>query len=216
MSIPGTRRLDEVRGVVRSVEELGFDAFWFGESPTTREALVQAALLLEATERITFATGITSIYTRDATALDAGAAALEEAFPDRFVVGLGVSHAPAVAGRGHDYGKPLAMMRAYLDALGERERQHAVARPPRVLAALRPRMLELARDRASGAHPYLVPVEHTRRARETLGSGPVLAPEVTVLIADDPQRALEQGAEDVRPFPKTTHHRRVQDGEPHG
>jgi probable F420-dependent oxidoreductase len=192
MSIPATRPLDEVRGLVRAVEELGFGAFWFGEGPTTREALVQASLLLAATERITVATGITSIYSRDATALDAGSAALEEAFPGRFVVGLGVSHAPMVAPRGHDYGKPLATMRAYLDALDEREREQPAVRPPRVLAALRPRMLDLARDRAAGAHPYLVPVEHTRRAREMLGSGPALAPEVTVLIADDAQRAREQ------------------------
>ncbi|HYZ30556.1 MAG TPA: TIGR03620 family F420-dependent LLM class oxidoreductase [Thermoleophilaceae bacterium] len=192
MSIPASAALDEVRGAVGAVEDLGFSAFWYGESPTTREALVQAALLLEATERITFATGITSIYSRDATALDAGALALEEAFPDRLVVGLGVSHAPAVARRGHDYGKPVAMMRAYLDALDEREREHEALSPPRVLAALRPRMLELARERAAGAHPYLVPVEHTRRARETLGADRVLAPEVTVLIDRNAARAREQ------------------------
>jgi probable F420-dependent oxidoreductase len=189
MSVPATVPLGQLVGAVRAVEELGFGAFWYPETPATREALVQGALVLGATERIVVATGITSVYSRDAIALHAGAAALEEAHPGRFVVGLGVSHAPAVQGRGHDYGRPLATMRRYLDALDERD---AAGSPLRVLAALRRRMLELARDRAAGAHPYLGPVEHTRRARATLGDGPLLAPEVTVVLEPDAGRARDR------------------------
>ena len=195
MNVPARVPLEELRDAARAVEELGYGAFWYAETPFTREALVQASLLLEATEGLTFATGITSVYSRDAIALHAGAAALEEAHPGRFVVGLGVSHAPAVEGRGHDYGRPLATMRGYLDALDERG---ADGSPPRVLAALRRRMLELARDRAAGAHPYFVPVEHTARARAVLGAGPLLAPEVTVVVERDAGRARER----ARPFMK--------------
>jgi probable F420-dependent oxidoreductase len=179
--------LHDVRVAAVAIEELGYGALWYAETPLTREALVQAALLLDATERLVIATGITSIYSRDPIAAHAGAATLAEAYPGRFLLGLGVSHAPIVERRGHDYGRPIASMRAYLDALdrvaGDEQR------PPRVLAALRPRMLELARDRAAGAHPYFVPVEHSRRARETLGPGPVLAPEQTVVISADPEAA---------------------------
>jgi probable F420-dependent oxidoreductase len=182
MNVPATVPLAGLLAAARAVEELGYGAFWYAETPSTREALVQAALLLGATERVAIATGITSVYSRDAIALHAGGAALEEAHPGRFVLGMGVSHAPAVQGRGHDYGKPLATMRAYLDALDARGGDGA---PPRVLAALRTRMLELARDRAAGAHPYFVPVEHTTRARTVLGDGPLLAPEVTVVIEPD-------------------------------
>src|SRR3712207_6792065 len=110
MSVPATVPLDELLAVARGVEELGYGAFWYAETPRTREALVQASLLLAATERIVVATGITSIYSRDAIAARAGAAALEEAHPGRFLLGLGVSHAPAVESRGHDYGKPVATM----------------------------------------------------------------------------------------------------------
>ena len=189
MNVPAAMPLAQLRDAARAVEELGYGAFWYAETPLTREALVQASLMLAATERLVFATGITSIYSRDAIALHAGAAAIEEAFPGRFVVGLGVSHAPAVESRGHDYGRPVGTMRRYLDALDERG---AEGSPPRVLAALRRRMLELARDRAAGAHPYFVPVEHTARARAALGEGPLLAPEVTVVVEPDADRVRER------------------------
>jgi probable F420-dependent oxidoreductase len=184
-SFLATTPLDDVRATARAVEELGFRALWYPETPHTREALVQAALLLAATERLQVATGITSVYSRDAIALHAGASALEEAHPGRFVLGIGVSHAPSVQSRGHAYGRPLATMRGYLDALGQR----GPLGVPLVLAALRRRMLGLARDRSAGAHPYFTPVEHTARARATLGVGPLLAPEVTVVLDSDAQRA---------------------------
>ena len=181
------------REVARRIEELGYGAIWFGEAFQNREAFGHAAILLGATQAIPVATGIANIWARDATAAVNGANTLNEAYDDRFVLGLGVSHAPIVNPRGHEYARPLAAMRAYLDGM-DRHRYAAPppAQPPsRVLAALRPRMLELARDRSAGAHPYFVPPEHTRRARETLGPERFLAPEQAVVLETDPQRARE-------------------------
>jgi probable F420-dependent oxidoreductase len=179
------------RDAARRIEELGYGALWISETPAAKEPFAHAALLLGATERIPLGTGIANIWARDAVAARDGALALAEAHPGRFTLGLGVSHQPAVAMRGHDYAKPLTAMRTYLDGLD------AVpwagpepAEPvPLVLAALRPRMLELARDRTTGAHPYFVPVEHTARARAALGAAPLLAPEVAVVLETDPAHA---------------------------
>jgi probable F420-dependent oxidoreductase len=185
------------REAAAEIERLGYGALWLGEGPATKEAFTHAALLLAATERITVGTGIANIWVRDATAANAAANTLAEAYPDRFLLGLGASHAPLVDDRGHQYRKPLAAMRDYLDGIDAA--RYDAPRPshptPRVLAALRPRMLELARDRAAGAHPYFVPPEHTAQAREILGDGPLLAPEQAVVLETDPAaaRALARG-----------------------
>lgn len=191
LTLLGLRSADEERAAAAEIERLGYPALWFGETPVNKEAFVHAGILLAATRRIAIATGIASIYARDAAAANAAGNALAEAHDGRFVLGLGVSHAPAVAQRGHDYGKPVTEMRTYLDALSAADyRAPAPARPaPLVIAALRQRMLELARDRTHGAHPYLVTPAHTARAREILGSGPVLAPEQGVVLETDPGRA---------------------------
>ena len=185
------------RRVVEELEQAGYGAIWFGEAPASREALAHAALLLGWTSRVTVATGIASIYARDATAAARGAATLGEAHPGRFLLGLGVSHAPLVERRGARYDRPVSAMRAYLDAYAqagaERARFPEPDPPvPVVLAALRPRMLELARDAADGAHPYFVPVEHTAAAREALGADRLLLPELAVLLERDPSRARDQ------------------------
>jgi probable F420-dependent oxidoreductase len=140
------------------------------------------------------ATGIASIWARDALAARNGALALAEAFPGRFTLGLGVSHAPAVKLRGQDYNKPLTAMRTYLDGFAAAPYDGvAPAVPvPSVLAALRPKMLDLARERTAGAHPYFVPVEHTAIARERLGPDALLAPEVSVVLESDPAAARER------------------------
>jgi probable F420-dependent oxidoreductase len=181
------------REALRKIEQLGFGAVWLGEAPGSREALSHAAVLLGAGERITVATGIANIWARDATAAINGADTLNEAYAGRFVLGLGVSHAPAVQMRGHEYARPLSTMRRYLDAIDERRcGAPAPAEPsPIVLAALRPKMLELARERTAGAHPYFVPPEHTAAARAILGSAPVLAPEQAIVLERDPTRARE-------------------------
>ncbi|HUZ21889.1 MAG TPA: TIGR03620 family F420-dependent LLM class oxidoreductase [Acidimicrobiales bacterium] len=172
------------------LERLGYGAIWVGEA-VRREPFANAALLLCTTERIVLATGIANIWARDAQAMAAGQLTLAEAFDDRFLLGIGVSHQPLVDGRGHRYGRPLEAMAAYLDAMDAArfDAPRPPTRPPRVLAALGPRMLELAAARADGAHPYLVPVEHSEFARSVLGDGPLLCPEQAVVLESDPARA---------------------------
>jgi probable F420-dependent oxidoreductase len=183
----------KAREAAAELEQLGFGAIWFPES-TGREALTNAALLLSATSRIVIATGIANIYARDPVTVAAGQQTLAEAYPRRFLLGLGVSHIPLVEQvRGHSYGKPVASMRAYLDGM-DRAPYRAVppsVSPIRVLAALGPQMLQLAAERAGGAHPYFVPPEHTARAREILGSDRLLAVEQAVVLETDAAKARE-------------------------
>jgi probable F420-dependent oxidoreductase len=177
----------------REMEELGYPAIWFPESLGSKDVLAHSAMLLGATERAIIAPGIASIHARDAMSTANGARALGEAYPDRFVLGLGVSHAPAVKARGGDYGRPLTAMKSYLDRMAEV--QYAAPMPetpvPLVLAALGPRMLELAAERADGAHPYFVPVDHTPFARRYLGDEPCLAVEMTAVLATDRSAGLD-------------------------
>lgn len=181
----------EERVAARELESLGYGTLWFGESNLNKEAFAHAAMILGWTEQITVATGITSIWVRDAFAAASGAAALGEAYQGRFVLGLGVSHAPTVVGRGHTYERPLAAMRAYLDAMDAT--QYVAAPPPeptpRVIGALHPKMLALAAERSAGAHPYLVTPEHTAAARAILGDKAMLAPEQGFVLASDPVEA---------------------------
>jgi probable F420-dependent oxidoreductase len=179
------------------IEELGYGALWVGESPAHKEVFTHSGLLLAATARVTVATGIATIWARDATATNAAALTLREAYPDRFVLGLGASHAEAGRGRGRD--RPLTAMREYLDALDAASyRAPQPARPvPRILAALRPRMQELARDRSTGVHSFFVPPAHTASARQRLGPGPLLAPEQAVVVDPDPATARTIAREHV-------------------
>lgn len=179
------------QAAAREIEELGFRALWIPEA-IGREAFAHAALLLAGTRRLVVATGIANVWARDAMAMVAAQKTLAEAYPDRFLLGMGVSHAPLVAGlRGHGYDKPLAYLRAYLDAMDAAPFVAAgpATPPPRVIAALHPKSLALARERAWGSHPYFVPPEHTARAREILGAGKLLAPEQAVVFEKDPGRA---------------------------
>lgn len=181
------------RELAAELEALGYGAIWIPEA-VGRDALVNAYLLLSGTEHLTVATGIASIYARDAIAMNAGWQTVSEAFPGRFVLGLGVSHQPMVEGtRGREYGPPIPAMREYLEQMDAAPYLAAkpTVSPERVLAALGPKMLELARDHSAGAHPYNVPPEHTAQAREILGTGPLLAPEQMVLLETDPARARE-------------------------
>jgi probable F420-dependent oxidoreductase len=173
------------------VEALGYAALWMPEV-VGRDPFTLIGFLCARTSRLVLATGIANIYARDAIAMRAAHRALAELSDGRFLLGLGVSHAPFVTGvRGHEYGRPVATLRAYLEAmekapyLGVAPREEA----PIVLAALRPRMLELARERARGAHPYLVPPEHTERARRILGPGSWLCPEQKILLETDAAKA---------------------------
>jgi probable F420-dependent oxidoreductase len=176
------------RDYVREVEGLGIRALWIPETLGSKEVFAHAGLLLASSERLVIATGIANIWARDATAMANGNRALSEAYPGRFLLGVGVSHAPVVKMRGASYDKPLENMTRYLDAMDKAPYTGAApAEPPgRLLAALGPRMLRLAAERTIGAHPYFVPVEHTALARKELGSGPLLAVEQAAVVAMDP------------------------------
>jgi probable F420-dependent oxidoreductase len=183
----------QARDEVARIESLGYGAIWFPEA-RGKEAFTHAALLLSGGSRVAVATGIASIWGRDPMTAAAAAATVAEAFPGRLVVGLGVSHRPAVEElRGQPYGSPLAKMAAYLDGMATATYQAAEPpeRPPVVLAALGPRMLALAAERTAGAHTYFVPVEHTERARDMLGPDRVLAVEQAVVLESDATRARE-------------------------
>jgi probable F420-dependent oxidoreductase len=174
---------------VAELEELGFKAVWIGEA-TGKEALTHAGLLLAGSKRIVVATGIASIWARDPMAMANAGRTLAEAYPGRFVLGLGVSHPFLTEPRDRRYERPLEHMRSYLDSMDRAPFAGPPSDPPPILlAALGPKMLELVRERASGAHPYFVPVEHTTRAREVLGPDPVLAPEQAVVLERDPETA---------------------------
>jgi len=176
------------------IEELGFGALWIPEA-LGREALTHSGLLLAGTKRIVVATGIANIWGRDPMAMANGQRTLTEAYPDRFLLGLGVSHAPMVGMRGHGYDKPLSFMRSYLDQMDAAPfmAQAPSTEPQRIIAALAPKMLKLAAERSRGSHPYFVPPEHTKVAREILGKGPLLAPEQAVVLEADADTARAIG-----------------------
>jgi probable F420-dependent oxidoreductase len=180
---------------MREFERLGFPSVWIPESLGSKEVFAHSAILLGASERAIVAPGIASIYARDPMAMANGARALGEAYPGRFVLGIGVSHAPSVAMRGGSYGKPVETMAAYLDGMAAA----AYAGPeagepvPLVLAALGPRMLELAATRTDGAHPYFVPVEHTPMARAAVGPEACLAVEQTAVLSTNADEARRIG-----------------------
>jgi probable F420-dependent oxidoreductase len=181
-----------VRDAAQEIEALGYRAVWTGEA-VGREVLTAAQLLLAATDSLVVATGIANIWARDALAMAAGQLSLGEAFPGRFLLGIGVSHKPLLDVRGQDYGKPLSFMRDYLDGMDRGYDVYRAVppqpRPPRLLAALGPRMLALAAERADGAHTYFVPPEHTAQARETLGPDKLLAPEQVCVLSSNADSA---------------------------
>lgn len=175
----------------KRIEQLGFETLWIPET-VGRDPFVLATLLLSGTSALRLATGIANIYARDAVTMSASQRALDEAFPDRFLLGLGVSHHHLVERvRHHAYDKPLSYMRQYLDDMDAALYVAVRAAEPghRVLAALGPKMLETAADRAAGAHPYFTTPEHTRLARSILGPDALLAPEQMVVLETDPAAA---------------------------
>ena len=183
----------EVADFAAKIEELGYSMLWVPEA-LGRDPFSILGYLAARTSKLKLATGIANIYARDPMTMRAIQHTLAEASGGRFVLGLGVSHAPMVTGmRGHEYGKPVTTMRNYLESMqkalyvGPKAGEEA----PIVIAALRQNMLRLAAEKTGGAHPYFVPPEHTARAREILGEGPILAPEQKVLLETDASRARE-------------------------
>ncbi|MFJ9089315.1 LLM class F420-dependent oxidoreductase [Streptomyces sp. NPDC102384] len=167
----------EIADAAAELEELGYGAVWLGGNSAPANALP----LLDATSRLTVGTSIQSIWQHDAQAAAAAFAEVEKAHPGRFQLGLGVSHARIA----EQYRRPYSALVEYLDALDAA----GVPAGHRLLAALGPKTLQLSADRAAGAIPYLVTPEHTARAREILGEGPLLAPELKVVPETDPDRA---------------------------
>ena len=161
------------------MEQLGYGTWWIGASPRVPDVRP----VLEATSRLVAATGILNVWANDPAETAAATAAVRAKFPGRLMLGIGVGHREATT----EYRTPLATMRAFLDGLD------ASATPPppeeRCLAALGPKMLELASERAAGTHTYFVPVEHTRAARKRLGPDKLVAPELACVVDANPVRA---------------------------
>jgi len=188
---------DDLAKLAQGVERLKYDVLWYPES-VGYESLSVGGFLLGETDRLCLASGIANIYARDAFSAIAGHNTLNALYGDRFVLGLGVSHVPLVEGRrGHTYGKPVATMRAYLEAMAAAE--VVVKAPARnvVLAALGPNMLALARDKADGALPYNVPPEHTAQAKTILGPDRWLCVEQKVCLTTDAGTARAVAAQQL-------------------
>lgn len=186
----------------RQVEAWGYSALWLPES-RGRNVLAHSSWLLANTEKLIIAPGIANIYARDAMAMANGQRGLAEQSEGRFLLGIGVSHAPAVTGlRGHTYHRPIATMRNYLNEM--KLAPYAAPDPPEppltILAALGPRMLALSAELADGAHPYNVPPEHTAQARRILGPTKLLCPEVWILLETDPSAARSAARQALAPY----------------
>ena len=165
--------------VVAEVEALGYGTIWVSGSPPGDLDVVER--LLDSTEHIVLATGIVNVWKDDAVTVGASYHRITARYPGRFLLGLGIGHPEAT----QEYRQPYAKLVSYLDQLDDLK----VPAEGRVLAALGPRVLRLSAERAAGAHPYLVTPEHTRRARQILGDGPLLAPEQKLVFETDPVRA---------------------------
>jgi probable F420-dependent oxidoreductase len=178
----------QIADAAAELDELGYDAIWIPD--VGGDVLGSVEALLRATPRIVVATGILNIWMHEPAEVAQRRASFTEAWQERFLLGLGVSHAVLIdhenPGR---YAKPYSKMVEYLDALDAADVPFPA--DARVLAALRPKMLKLARDRAAGVHPYFVPPEHLVRAREILGPDSLIGVELAVVIARDPSSARE-------------------------
>lgn len=186
----------EAREMAQRIESLGYSALWIPEA-VGRHAFVNAANLLTATDDLIVATGIAGIHNRPAWTTKMAATELDELSGGRFVLGLGVSHAPMVGMRGLDYSKPLTAMREYLDVIDEALAMTPGEMAPVVLAALGPKMLELAATRTAGAHPYWTTPDHTAQAREIMGPDAWLCVEQKVVLTTDREVAYARAADQL-------------------
>jgi probable F420-dependent oxidoreductase len=168
----GTSAVDEI-------ESLGYGALWLGGSP----AVEDARPFLEASRTLTIATGILNVWQHEPADVAAAHAEIRSAFPGRFLLGIGIGHPEATS----DYRRPLTTMRGFLDGLDGASRP--VPHDERVLAALGPKMLDLAAERSLGTHPYFTVPEHTRFARDRVGPDRLVAPELAVVLEEDPATA---------------------------
>ena len=184
---------DQAIAFAQKVESLNYSALWLPET-TGRDPFSHISMLLANTERLVFATGIVNIHHRHPGVTKQAATTLAEMCDSRFLLGLGVSHAPLVEGlRQLDYSKPLSAMRNYLTAMKNSPYTSVPPSedPPCVLAALGPKMMELAAEMTDGAHPYWTTPEHTAQARELLGKDKMLCVEQKVAFTSDKEVAYQ-------------------------
>lgn len=195
-----TAGADQARAAAQQIESYGYGSIWIGENPRlSREAFTGSALLLAATEHIVIATGIANIWLRESTTSAAAQNTLAEAYPERFILGLGASHGAALSLIGKTYDKPLTALSRYLDAM--RDAPHFGPKPaqaaPIVIAALQQRMQTLAKQRCDGMHSFFVPARHTAAARHLLGTDPLLVPEQAVIVEPDPDVARRRARKHI-------------------
>jgi probable F420-dependent oxidoreductase len=184
---------DVERAATRRLADAGYRSVWSGEGPGTREVFAHFGDLLASVPDVVLGTGIANVWARPGRTAEKGGATLAHAHPGRFVLGVGIGHAFQAAKYGEEY-RPLDRMRAYLSEMDVAAAENpAPVAFPRVLAAVGPRMLELSRDGADGAHPFAQPVSHTPYAREILGPDKLLIPQQTVLLG-----SREDARESVR------------------
>jgi probable F420-dependent oxidoreductase len=192
-----------VRDTVQELEALGYGSLWVGEN-IGREPISQSAILLGATQRLLVGTAVANIWARDPLSTAAAHHTLSEAYPERFILGLGVSHTRLVNDvRGLRYHLPVQAMRDYLTAMDQLSNRYRAIRASttiRLIGALGPRMLHLAATHTDGAHTYLVPPEHTATARQILGPGKLLVPEQAVILDSDKTRARDTARRHVRRY----------------
>jgi probable F420-dependent oxidoreductase len=202
----GIDRLDGpgIRRLLRTVEDLGYSTFWYPEA-VGYESLSIASFMLANSTRLIIGSSIANIYARDPFTARRGLRTLSSLYDDRFILGLGVSHAPMVERRGHVYEKPVPTMRRYLDGLYENPSN--VAEWPVVIAALGPLMLKLAAERTAGAVPYNVTPEHTREARAALGPDKLLVVEQKVCLETDPAAARGLARRELHRYMAMTNYR---------
>jgi probable F420-dependent oxidoreductase len=188
---------DEAGEAAAELEDLGFTALWIPD--VGGPVLDSVEHLLASTKQAVIATGILNLWMHEPAEVAASYASLTQAHGERFLLGIGCSHAPLIDSKEPGrYRKPLAATRLFLDALDAAEQP--VPAENRVLAALGPKMLELSATRARGAHPYLVTPDHTRQARQELGGEPLLLPEQTVLLTDNRDEARDVGTDWLRAY----------------
>jgi probable F420-dependent oxidoreductase len=185
-----TMTVRETLGFANKIEQHGYKVLWIPEGPG-RDPFAHSAYLLSHTGSLAIATGIANIWARDAMAMASAARTVAEIAEGRFILGIGVSHKPVIANRGHTYDKPYSYMKQYLPQLKE-----ALKKPDRIknqipllIAALHPKMLALAAAETDGTHPYFVPPEHTAKVRAQIGRTPWVCVEQAVILEADATRA---------------------------
>jgi probable F420-dependent oxidoreductase len=179
----------ETLDFAKSIEKRGYKTLWIPEGPG-RDPFSHAAYLLSHTESLAIATGIANIWARDAVAMASAARTVAEISSGRFILGIGVSHKPVIANRGHTYDKPYSYMKQYLPQL--KEGLKGAGKTPNVpllIAALHPKMLELAATQTNGTHPYFVPPEHTAKVRAQVGPAAWICVEQAVILEADAAKA---------------------------